>query len=231
MSLAGQLYKLQQLDLELQKKQQELSDVENQLSDNKALFAAESKLASQKEQLEDQRKKQKSSEWELEDLQEKIRQIDSKLYSGKTKDPKELVNLEKEVKGLKSQMRTKEDTLLGLMSQVEEIESRVRATDEEVEHLKREWEQGQETLRPRKSELEIALAELKGERSRFAEQIDSEPFNIYERIRLAMGQAVVKVERGRCLGCHITVPTSQWQKAKAGDLIQCNNCSRILYLE
>jgi predicted nucleic acid-binding Zn-ribbon protein len=231
MSLAGQLHKLQQLDLELQEKQQELSDVENKLSDNKALLAAETKLASQKEQLEDARKKQKSSEWELNDLQEKIRQVDSKLYGGKTKDPKELVNLEKEVKGLKSQIRTKEDSLLGLMSQVEQIESDVRATAEESEHLKREWTRGQETLGPRKGELEIELAGLKGERSRLAQQIDSEALDTYERIRLARGQAVVKVERGRCLGCHIAVPTSQWQKAKAGDLIQCNNCSRILYLE
>jgi predicted nucleic acid-binding Zn-ribbon protein len=231
MSLAGRLYKLQQLDLELQKKQQELSEVENQLGDNKALVSAESRLASQKEQLEDARKKQKSSEWELEDLQEKIRQIDSKLYGGKTKDPKELVNLEKEVKGLKSQTTTKEDALLGLMTQVEELEAKVKTGTEEVERLKREWEQTQETLRPRKGEIEIALADLKGERSRLAKQIDSEAFNIYERIRLTRGQAVVKVERGRCLGCHITVPTSQWQKAKAGDLIQCNNCSRILYLE
>jgi predicted nucleic acid-binding Zn-ribbon protein len=231
MSLAGQLYKLQQLDLELQKKQQELSEVENQLSDNKALVAAEARLASQKEQLEDARKKQKSSEWELEDLQEKIRQIDSKLYGGKTKDPKELVNLEKEVKGLKSQTTTKEDTLLGLMSLVEEVEARVETTAGELERLKKEWEQRQETLRPRVGEIGIALADLKGERNRLAEQIDSEAFNIYERIRLTRGQAVVKVERGRCLGCHITVPTSQWQKAKAGDLIQCNNCSRILYLE
>jgi predicted nucleic acid-binding Zn-ribbon protein len=231
MSLAGQLYKLQQLDLELQKKQQELTDVENQLSDNRPLVAAESRLASQKEQLADARKKQKSSEWELEDLQEKIRQIDGKLYSGKTKDPKELVNLEKEVKGLKNQTTTKEDILLGLMSLVEGTEATARTTAGELERLKKEWEQLQETLRPRKSEIEIALAELKGERSRLADQIDSEAFNIYERIRLARGQAVVKVERGRCLGCHITVPTSQWQKAKAGDLIQCNNCSRILYLE
>jgi predicted nucleic acid-binding Zn-ribbon protein len=231
MSLAGQLYKLQQLDLELQKRQQELSEVENQLSDNKALVAAESRLASQKEQLEDARKKQKSSEWELEDLQEKIRQINSKLYGGKTKDPKELVNLEKEVKGLKSQTTTKEDTLLGLMSLVEEMEVRVETTARELDRLKKEWEQSQETLRPRKGEIETALAELKGERNRLAQQIDSEAFNIYERIRLTRGQAVVKVERGRCLGCHITVPTSQWQKAKAGDLIQCNNCSRILYLE
>jgi predicted nucleic acid-binding Zn-ribbon protein len=231
MSLAGQLYKLQQLDLELQKKQQELNEVENQLSDNKALVVAESKVASQKEQLEDAKRKQKSSEWELEDLQEKVRQIDSKLYSGKTKDPKELVNLEKEAKGLNSQIRTKEDALLGLMSQVEEIEAKVKTTAEEVERLKREWEQRQETFRPRKSEIETVLAKLRGDRNGLAQQIDSEAFNIYERIRLTKGQAVVKVERGRCLGCHITVPTSQWQKAKAGDLIQCNNCSRILYLE
>jgi predicted nucleic acid-binding Zn-ribbon protein len=231
MSLTGQLYKLQQLDLELQRKQQELSEVEHQLSDNKALVVAESKFASQKEQLEDARRKQKSSEWELEDLQEKVRRIDSKLYSGTTKDPKELVNLEKEVKGLKSQIRPKEDALLGLMSQVEEIEARVKTTAEEIERLKREWEQRQETFGQRKSEIEALLARLRGDRNGLAQQIDSEAINTYERIRLTRGQAVVKVERGKCQGCHITVPTSQWQKAKAGDLIQCNSCSRILYLE
>jgi predicted nucleic acid-binding Zn-ribbon protein len=231
MSLTGQLYKLQQLDLELQRKQQELSEVEHQLSDNKALVVAESKLASQKEQLEDARRKQKSSEWELEDLQEKVRRIDGKLYSGTTKDPKELVNLEKEVKGLKSQIRPKEDALLGLMSQVEEIEARVKTTAEEIERLKREWEQRQETFGQRKSEIEALLARLRGDRNGLAQQIDSEALNTYERIRLTRGQAVVKVERGKCQGCHITVPTSQWQKAKAGDLIQCNSCSRILYLE
>ena len=231
MSLAGQLYNLQQLDLELQTRQQELNEVENQLSDNKALAAAESGLASQKEGLEDARKKQKNSDWELEDLQEKTKQISGKLYSGKTKDPKELVNLEKEAQGLKSQIRAKEDALLGLMSKVEEIESEVKTTTGELERLNKEWEQKQQTLRPRKSEIEVTLAELKGERNRLAAQIDSEAFRLYERIRLARGQAVAKVERGRCLGCHITVPTSQWQKARAGDLIQCNNCNRILYLE
>jgi len=231
MSLAGQLYKLQQVDLELQRKQQELTEVENRLSDKNDLLTTESKLVSQKEQLEDARKKQKSAEWELEDLQEKARQIDSKLYGGKTKDPKELVNLEKEVKGLKSQIRMKEDTLLGFMSQVEEIETKVKTTAEGLERFRLEWEQRQATLGPRKSEIETVLAKLRGNHDGLARQIDSEAFNIYERIRIKTGQAVVKVERGRCLGCHITVPTSQWQKAKAGDLIQCNNCSRILYLE
>jgi len=231
MSLTRQLYKLQQVDLELQRKQQELSEVEHQLSDNKALVVAESKLAAQKEQLEDARRKQKSSEWELEDIQEKVGQIDSKLYSGTTKDPKELVNLEKEIRGLKSQIRPKEDALLGLMSQVEEIEANVKTTTEEIEQLKREWEQRQGTFGQRKSEIEALLARLKGDRSGLEQQIDPEALNTYERIKRTRGQAVVKVERGKCQGCHITVPTSQWQKAKAGDLILCNSCYRILYLE
>jgi predicted nucleic acid-binding Zn-ribbon protein len=231
MSLAEQLYKLQQVDLELQRKQQELSDVENRLSDDKDLVAAESELASQKEQLEDARKKQKSSEWELEDLQEKVKKINSKLYVGTTTNPKELVNLEKEVKGIKSQIKPKEDALLELMSQVEEIEDKVKTTAEETERLKREWEQRQETLGQRKSEIETVLAKLGGDRDRLAQQIDSEALNTYERLRLTRGQAVVKVEKGKCQGCHITVPTSQWQKAKAGDLIQCTSCSKILYLE
>jgi predicted nucleic acid-binding Zn-ribbon protein len=231
MNLAGQLYKLQQLDSELQKRQQELNEIEHQLSDNKALVTAESRIASHKEQLEDAKKRQKSSEWELDDLQDKVRQIDSKLYSGKTKDPKELVNLEKEAKALKNQIRTKEDALLGLMSQVEEMEAKVKIAVGEIDGLKQDWQQRQQTLGPRKSQIETVLARLGDDRNGLVQQIDSEAFGIYEGIRLTRGQAVVKVERGRCLGCHIAVPTSQWQKARAGDLIQCNNCGRILYSE
>ena len=86
-------------------------------------------------------------------------------------------------------------------------------------------------LGQRKSEVETVLAKLGGDRDGLSKQIDSEALNTYERIRLTRGQAVVKVERGKCQGCHITVPTSQWQKAKAGELIQCTSCGKILYLE
>jgi len=231
MSLTGQLYRLQQLDLELQKKLQELSEINHGLSDNNALVTAESRLSSHKEQLEDVSKQQKNSEWELEDLQEKIRQIDGKLYSGTTKDTKELVNLEREVKRLKNQIKPKEDALLASMSQMEELETNVKTTVEEVERLEREWEQRQGTLGQRKSEIETLLAKLNEDRVVLARQLESEVLKIYERVRLSRGQAVAKVERGECQGCHIAVSTSQWQKVKAGDLIQCNSCSRILYLE
>jgi len=231
MGLTGRLYRLQQVDLELQRKLRELTEIENQLADNKAVLAAQSKLASQKAQLEEARRKQKSCEWELEDLQNKIKQINNKLFSGKTTNPKELVNLEKEIDGLKKQVKLKEDILLGLMSEMEEMEIKVRTAAQEVERLMQEWEQKQRILSPRKREIETLLAEFEEERSGLVRQIDTKLLKIYERLKQASGQAVAKVERGKCQGCHITIPMSQWQRAKAGDLIQCGSCSRILYVE
>jgi predicted nucleic acid-binding Zn-ribbon protein len=231
MSLPEQLHKLQRIDLELQRRQQELDEAKNGLSDNKALVAAESRLSSEKEQLADLRTSQKTSEWELEDLQEKAKQTNSKLYGGTTKNPKELVNLEKEAAMLKSQISRKEDPLLGLMSQAEETAARVNASAEEFERLKEEWQQRQETLGLRKSEAETVLGRLGETRAGLAKQISPEVLDLYERIRLTKELAVVKIERGRCQGCHITVPTSQWQKAKAGNIVQCSSCNRILSLE
>lgn len=231
MSLPGQLYKLQQIDLELQREQQGLNEIENELNDNKALVAAESKLASQKQKLEVARKEQKSTEWELEDLQEKVNYINNKLYGGRTKNPKELVNLEKEVKSLKSKIGSKEDELLELMGQIEELEAEVKTTSGGLQLLEQEWQQRQGTLSREKTGIEAKLVELNENRQGLAQQINSEALRLYEQIRLMKGEAVAKVEQGRCQGCHITLPTSQWQKAKAGDLVQCSSCNRILYLE
>jgi hypothetical protein len=231
MSLPGQLYMLQQIDLELQRKQQELNGVESQLNDDRALVTAEAKFACQKEQLADARKRQKSAEWELENIQEKITKVNSKLYNGATKNPKELVNLEHEGKSLKSKISGQEDELLELMGQVEELEAEVKTSTEELKQLKQEWQQRQGALKQRKNEIEPEIVELSQARGALVQQIDLEALGLYERIRLAKEQAIAKVVQGRCQGCHITLPTSQWQKARAGELMQCNSCNRILYLE
>ncbi len=231
MSLPGQLYKLQQLDIELQKNQQVAEEIIRQLNENKALLTAESKLASQKQQLTEWKRNQKNSEWELEDLQERLNQFNNKLYGGMVKNPKELVNLKREAENLKGKISTKEDELLELMSQVEEMEAKVKVSTKELSELKQEWQEKQEALTQRKVETETVLTRLKENRQELAEQISSEALNLYEQIKLTKGQAIAKVEQGRCQGCHITLPTSQWQRAKAGDLVQCNSCNRILYVE
>lgn len=231
MSLPGQLYKLQQLDIELQKRRQVIDEVTRQLSENKALVAAESQLTSQKQQLREANKRQKNIEWELEDLQERSNHLHNKLYSGMVKNPKELVNLQHEVETLKSKTRGREDELLELMSQVEELEAKVEASTRELQKMRQEWQQKQEILQEKKMESEADLANFSKTRQELAQQISPEALKLYEQIKLARGQAIAKVEQGKCQGCYITLPTGQWQRARTGELVQCSSCNRILYVE
>jgi len=231
MSLPAQLYKLQQIDIELQKNQQIVAETIRQLNEDSALVTAESELTRQKQQLVEAKGKQKNAEWELEDLQERINHLNNKLYDGTVKNPKELVNIEHEAESLKGRLSTKEDELLELMSQVEEMETKVKTGTKEFQQLKQEWQQKQENLNRGKVEVDTVLTTLAKNRRELTQQISPEALNLYEQIKLTKGQAVAKVEQGRCQGCRITLPISRWQKARAGDLVQCNNCQKILYLE
>jgi hypothetical protein len=231
MNSPAQLYKLQHIDQELHERQQALDEIKTQLSDDKALAGAKSTLASQKTRLTEMGKRQKEAEWELEDLQEKVNQVDAKLYGGKVKNPKELVNLDLESKELHKVIRQKEDALLELMSEVEDIQARAEGSNQELKQVSQEWHRKQQSLTRRKSEVEAELASFQQSRQELAAEISPEALALYDEVRTAKEQAVAKVGRGRCQGCHISLPTTQWQKAKAGNLVQCDSCGRILYVE
>jgi hypothetical protein len=59
--------------------------------------------------------------------------------------------------------------------------------------------------------------------------IDPAHLQLYERLRQQkQGNAVAKIEQGRCQGCKITIPVSELSQARAGELVQCGSCSRVL---
>jgi predicted nucleic acid-binding Zn-ribbon protein len=231
MSLPAELHKLQQLDIELERRRQTIDEITRHLSENKALALVESQLASGKQQLQETGKRQKDVEWELQDLEEKINSLDAKLYSGTVGNPKELVNLKQEVDGLKKKSRAKEDELLELMGQTEELQAKVEASSREFRELEQEWQQKRQALTASRTEAETELAGLTSSRQGLAQRISAEVLSLYELIKSSRGQAIAKVEQGRCQGCHITLPTGQWQRARAGELVRCSSCSRILYVE
>ena len=231
MSLPGQLYKLQQIENELQKKQKLVEQIDQQLNGNQALLEAEAKLASQKEQLADAKRKQKTAEWALEDLQEKVNSLNKKLYSATIKNPKELLNLEHELESLKRELRKKEDVLLDLMGEVEAMQGEIRVSSEKFKGLEQEWQQKQEALSHEKAEVEPQLISLDQRKQELRSQISPGALQLYEETKLTKGQAIVRVEQGRCRGCHVTLPMAEWRRARSGELVQCGNCGRILYLE
>ena len=78
--------------------------------------------------------------------------------------------------------------------------------------------------------MQVELAALENKRKEILNSVDRDTLSIYEGIRARKGQAVVKVEQGRCLGCRVTLSISELHHVRGNAIVLCDNCGRILYL-
>ena len=230
MSVARQLYQLQEIDLEIADEERKLGQVIGRLGKNEVVVVAQEKLNAGKQKLEELQHQQRSLEWEIDDLASKIKAGDDKLYSGRIKNPKELSNLQHEVELLKAKRDQLETKDLDIMELVESVAAGVAALNQELEKITAEWQHEQKQLRKEKAALEDSLNDLKQQRQALAAETDSQALALYDRLRQNKGWAVARVEQGVCHGCRISLPSSELQQVRSGALVQCGSCSRILYL-
>lgn len=230
MTLAKTLYDLQQIDLDIQKEQETLDDIKRQLSEKETLIQARAEVQAEKMHLSEMEKQQRDLEYEIEDLRGSMKQLSDKLYSGKEKNPKDLVSLEKELEIFKTKLRQKEDDLLDLMAEIESVQDKIKINGEELNKLEGEWQRQQKELTEKQTGVKSRLSELHRQRTAMASDIARQALELYEQIRSRKGQAVAKIEQGRCQGCRLNLAVNELQRARAGDLIQCSSCGRILCL-
>ena len=231
MSVASRLYQLQETDSHLREKLRFLKDAVARLEHNEELSLTAAELATQQDGLEQARKQQRQLDWEVDDLTAKILAVNGKLYGGSVQNPKELMNLEQDVQGLKRHLKVREEVLLDAMGVAESSEAGVGSLRKQVEELTAAWERERESLRVQKDDAELEIERLTQLRNLIRSEIGPDSTGLYDQLSRSKGAAVVKVELGRCTGCNLTIPTGQWQKARAGEVVGCGSCGRILYVE
>lgn len=230
MNVAKQLYQLQEVDLELESIKQALSQITSQLGESQAVVRMQNELLTENQHLEELKHQQRSLEWELDDLVNKLASDEEKLYSGKIKNPKELTSLQREVEGMKSRRSQLEDKALEIMSQVEAAEATVANKTSELGRLEDEWRSQQQQLSDEMERLKAIESDLKQRWQSMSAQIDPQAVERYCELRRQKGTAVAKVEQGICRGCRISLSTTELQQVKSGSLVQCGSCGRILFL-
>jgi predicted nucleic acid-binding Zn-ribbon protein len=230
MSAARQLYQLQEIDLEIDSQEQALNQTMSQLGESQAVLKVQRQLQSEQKRLEELQRKQHSAEWGIEDLSTKLAPAERKLFSGDIKNPKELANLQHEVEVLKAKRNQMEEKTLEIMEQVELAESGVARTSSELETLKAEWQRQQQALSETVERLKAILSDLRNKRQLLVAEIPPQAVALYQRLRKERGTAVARVEQGICRGCRISLPTTELQQARSGNLIKCSSCGRILFL-
>jgi len=230
MSVAKQLYQLQEVDLELESNEQALNQKTSQLGESPEVVKTRTELSSQRQHLEELKHQQLSAEWEIDDLTSKINTLEQKLYDGRIKNPKELTNLQHEVDGLKAKRNQSEDKALEIMDQVELTEGYVATISNKLKGLEAEWHRQQQRLTTDIEQLKTTLSDFEQKRRLIVAEIDPQIVSLYQELKRQKGAAVAKVDQGMCRGCRISLPTSELQRVRSGSLVRCSSCGRILFL-
>jgi predicted nucleic acid-binding Zn-ribbon protein len=230
MNVAKQLYRLQELDLEIESGERALRQVASQLGESQAVINAQKQLETEQKHLDDLSRQQRSAEWEIDDITTKLKAAEEQLFGGKVENPKELTNLQHEVEAFKTRRNQLEEKALEIIEQVEQCEARIAKINGELDKLTAEWRRQQKELSGELAGLKDSLADLKAKRQRLADEIDPSAFEFYQDLRKGKGIAVARVEQGICRGCRISLPTTDLQQARSGNLVQCSSCGRILFL-
>jgi predicted nucleic acid-binding Zn-ribbon protein len=231
MSQPFKLYRLQQIDSQIDQKRIKLHETETALNDMREVQQAEAASVEMEHTLQKARKSVRVIEEEVKSVQIKMEQTESTLYGGKVRNPKELQDLQKENAALKRQISSMEDHQLDEMLAAEEAEKNYQKSAGFLEEIRKKDALQKAGLTEIKTNQLKELERLESERQATASTISPEDLQVYDQIRKQKrGVAVSKVSDNACSSCGSTLTPSQVQAASSpNQLSRCSFCGRILY--
>jgi predicted nucleic acid-binding Zn-ribbon protein len=232
MSQPFKLYRLQQMDSQLDQVRARLEQIESALSEDAALRRAQDEADQAAQALEKERKGLRHAEENVRDQRLKIEQTESTLYGGKVRNPKELQDLQNEVAALKRYLSVLEDRQLEAMLAIEEAEAIESTAGVALEQVRAQLEKQNRSLSGERTGLLKELERLKNERETTAATIAAGDLSLYEQIRLQRrGVAVARVTQDKsCSACGSTLNAALLHAARSpSQLTRCDVCGRILY--
>jgi predicted nucleic acid-binding Zn-ribbon protein len=230
MTSAADLYALQEIDLRRDHHRAIVADVDARLGESDEIYEARETVEDSLSALERLRKRQREADAQLQDLDAKIRPVETRLYDGSVRNPKELTDLQRELDSFKDRRTKLDEQGITLLDGVEAASRALDQARADLARLEAEWAADQDHLRATRAKAESELDTLNGQRGQRTKGMDPLPLGLYEQLRnTKQGRAVSRVERGICQGCHVSLPTHLSQRLRVGrELVQCPRCERIL---
>ena len=231
MSAALGLYRLQQVDSQVDQIQTRLRTIQQTLENDATLRAANEGFAAAESKHKDAERALTLIEADVEKQRLKIEQTDASLYGGKVHNPKELQDLQKDVASLKRHLQTLEERQLEAMITVEAAEKDLQTAQADLERVQSNLKEQNQDLTQESETLRKKLERLNSERQAVVTDIASQTLSIYDQLRKQKrGLAITTIADNSCEACGTTLTPSQQQTARStSQLFHCPTCGRILY--
>jgi predicted nucleic acid-binding Zn-ribbon protein len=229
MSRPFKLYRLQQIDSQLDWTNSRLREIELALEEDTALQSATVCAQEAEGELEQARKR---AEENTHQQRIKIEQCESTLYGGRIHNPKELKDLENEVEALKRFLVILEDRQLETMMMEEEAALNHQRAAQTLEKVHQQFQLQSKELTQERDKLSKDVARIEEERRVSAISVQKDDLDLYTQLRQKRrGVAVAQVVDKACSACGSTLNATLLHVAHSPNQINlCDTCGRILYI-
>jgi predicted nucleic acid-binding Zn-ribbon protein len=170
------------------------------------------------------------SEQQAEAQRRRLQGRERELMSGRITNPTELMKLNQEVEHLRVGLREAEEEELVLMEEAERRDGELQGQKDRFDQITRESQATLPDLQSKAKHDRHHLSEIEAEREQIWSQLPETWQATYLRVQTRLSNPVAEVAGGQCQGCHVRVTSSGMQALRRGDLMQCDNCGRLLVM-
>ena len=223
---------------ELQTVLSQLADREKQLTSKPESFAAVDRQWQQaneemtrlQQSIEQLSKERRRVEGELGEQQDILKKYQGQLML--VKNQQQYAAAWKEIDATRKQVKELEDADLKTMGEIESLQADLDQRRGGSADLKSRWDEAHNAWQHSLGDLRTEVDQLK----KRAEEIET---RLPERLRRdfqqifkqRQGIAVARIINDSCSACRTRIRPALFQQLKRGELVYCEGCRRILYLE
>lgn len=224
-------HRLQQIDTRLDQVNAKLKQINILLEDNIALKKISKSKAAIKQTLDSNTKQLFELDQAVLTQLIKIQQVESNLYSGNVKNPKELQDLQTEIFSLKRHYLALENTQFQIMERIETNQIEYDKICLEFDSAEKDFFFKNSILVEERDFLLKEIDRLNAEKKAAENSIDPLELSFYNKLRVQKGGvAVSTIFEGACNSCGSTLTPAQAQAVKLpAQIICCPSCGRMLY--
>ena len=225
------LKNLQEIDSLIDKLKEKISSFPERLKElRESLEKKGEELNKLKEKIKKNEVERREEEMELLSKEGNLKKLQRQLREAKTN--KEYTSFLNEIEGEKKEKLNLEESIIVLWEDIERQEKESKELRTELEKDKENFAATESELNRERVKSEENLRQKEKEREDVEKGVKSSILSQYERIRKKKdGLGIASVKDGTCSGCSMKISSFLSERLKKGEVVYCENCSRILYTE
>lgn len=170
------------------------------------------------------------SDGELKIDEVKAEREEQRLYAGGL-SARDAEHLRNEVQMLRRRISEREDEILALMEEREQLDEQIGGLEAERDAIAAEKGRIEEVVSAAWGEIDAEIARLEARKADVIPLIDEDLLALYEELRPSHeGVAVARLGEGVCGACHLALSAAERVQAARQLPARCIHCNRILVL-